>query len=281
MGLPSGPAAHVQTKTRYLILSSGKPQLGRTWTGPHEQGPPPHNPCLYLEEISKGRILLSTASKENLLITVELGGHWLSGGGRVGCGVSGPHPGDSEPLGEHRPQIGGPSSGPGSPGWLGLLPGHLGTHRDQHHQDKQGSPTWARPWTVRALLITGDQTLGTPCLLVQVTPGRPGRLLGPETPGASAAGSSLGRTPSPWTPSCCSRPRLTGAVLTLVLPADQVRTTGRGPSRGGCCPWPEERGERGQRREVPLRLRTSFASSSPSSSRPSAFSFFHLNSSRS
>ena len=146
----------------------------------------------------------------------------------------------------------------------------------------------------------GGPDPGNTRLLVQATPCRPGRLPGPERPGASAAGSSLGRTPSPWTPSCCLRPiegslaaapawsrgspcriRLTGAVLTLVLPADQVRTTGRGPSQGGRCPWPEERGERGQRREVPLRLRTSFASSSPSSSRPSAFSFFHLNSSRS
>ena len=80
----------------------------------------------------------------------------------MGCGVSGPHPGDGQPLGEHCPQIGGPSSGPGSPGWLCLLPGQLGTHRDQHHQDKQGSPTWARPWTMRVLLIPGDQTLGTP-----------------------------------------------------------------------------------------------------------------------
>lgn len=175
----------------------------------------------------------------------------------MGCGVSGPHLEDGQLLGEHRPQIGGPTSGPGSPGWLGLLPGHLGTHRDQHHQDKQGGPAWARPWTVRVLLIPGDQTPGTPRLLVQVTPGR---FPGPDRPGASAAGNSLGRTPSPWTPSCCPRPiegslaaapawsrgspcriRLTGAVLTR--PARRPSQNNRpGPEPGR--PLPLARGER-------------------------------------
>ena len=63
-GTTFGPAAQArQTKTRHLILSRSKLQLGRKWTGPRGQGQPPHNPCLYLEKISNGGILLSTAAR--------------------------------------------------------------------------------------------------------------------------------------------------------------------------------------------------------------------------
>lgn len=64
-GTAFGPAAQVhQTKTHHLILSRGKVQLGRKWTGPRGQGqPPPPNPCLNLEKISNGGTLLSTAAR--------------------------------------------------------------------------------------------------------------------------------------------------------------------------------------------------------------------------
>lgn len=62
----------------------------------------------------------------------------LGAGGVGGMWGLGPHPEDGQPLGEHHPQIGGPSSGSSSPGQLSLLPGHLGAHRDQCHPDKQG-----------------------------------------------------------------------------------------------------------------------------------------------
>lgn len=70
---PSGPAAQVR-------LSRGKLQLGWKWTGRMGRGRPPHHPCLYLE-ISKGGILLSTASKVKLLMAVEPGDTGLAAAG--------------------------------------------------------------------------------------------------------------------------------------------------------------------------------------------------------
>lgn len=72
------PLLWVESRAQAFGTScTGSPVEGQAPAGvdvdrPHGQGQTPHHPCLYLE-ISKGGILLSTASKVKLLMTVEPG----------------------------------------------------------------------------------------------------------------------------------------------------------------------------------------------------------------
>lgn len=216
-------------------------------------------------------------------------------GGWVGCGNSRePHPEHGRPLrgtpppdrqAQLRPRLSRPTGHSCQVTWAPTETSVTQTNR--------AACLGTQPCTLRALLSPGRQTRGKPLL-------RPGDS---RPPSSSRTRQTRGFDAwelawpgaAPWTPSRRPRPiegSLTAAPawsrgppcraqghrggLTLVLPADQVRATSWSLSRGDCCPWPE-----GEARRVPLRLRTSFASSSHPSSRPSAFSFFHLNSSRS